>query len=193
MIKAAATAALRMLKPGTSVAAALATRRGSALETWRGLVRDHVGGKAINLDALEDAGLQLRLADVAGTFARDCKTLQEHDEHQAHGDKLQAEAARLLPAQEAALRELERIERDMPRLRQESGSSTWTGIQASYSLSTAQGIRTRHPRLFDDLSANEGEAIAASTLARDEVQPEPQPTGPRAPRGGAVALEASWE
>ena len=189
----AAKAALRMLKGGGDVRTALADRRHGALSEWRELCQAHVNGKAISLDRLEDVGVQLRLADTAGAFARDCQTLTEHAEHLAHGEKLQAEARRMEPIAIAAQAELDRIERETPRLRAEAAQAGWTHVQATYSLSAAQGIRTRHPRLFDDCQAVDGPERAEALMDVDRVPSEPEHIGPRAPAGSAVSLEAAWE
>ena len=192
--KAAQASITRLLKPGHSVAAALAVRRGDALGTWRALVEAHVNGKSIDLDQLETCGLSLRLRDVAQAFENDCKAFREEREFQDTHARAMADADKLQPAADRAKEECEYYANNISRLRTEAQAADWARVGAGYSASHAMALRRKHPRLWNDARTDEGVEVAEARMAVDQVQPEPEEVpAQRAPAGGAQLMEAQWE
>ena len=191
--KAAQASLTRLLKPGQSVAAALAVRRGDALGQWRALVKDSVAGRAIDLDQLETCGLSLRLRDVAQAFESDCAAYREEAEFQDTYARGMAEAGKLQPAADAAKEECEYYANNISRLRTEAQAADWARVGAGYSASHAMALRRKCPRLWDDARADEGVEVAEARMAIDQVQPEPEEL-PK-PQAGSVQStgEAEWE
>ena len=194
LIDAAKASITRLLKPGQSVATALAVRRGDALGTWRALVAANVAGKSIDLDQLETCGLSLRLRDTAGAFEADCKAYREEAEFQATHARAMAHADKLQPAADAAKEECEYYANNISRLRTEAQAADWARVGAGYSAASAMQLRRKCPRLWDDARADEGVEIAEARMAIDQVQPEPEEVpAQRAPAGGTQLMEAEWE
>ena len=194
MIKAAA-GLIKKLTAGQNVHEALARRAQSHLEVWRDLVNSHADGKAIDLSLLESTGNALRLRDTAKCFSTDVAAVIEERSAQESADKTYAHADDLQPMEDAAQKQLRYYLDNFQKIQSEAQQASWVRASAARLAAEAMFIRRKHPRLWSDAFADEGEDVAKGRLAVDEVEPESDPVipTPRAPTGGALELEASWE
>ena len=126
----------------------LKTRRRDALTVWQDSVKLAAAGQEVDVAAIDEAAVALRINDVPGSFESDVLAYQAHQEAVRNYDRLKLEVA---SGAAEFVRNGERVhELDAERMRllAEMRAHEGTSVSAAYAERDVVQAQQRSPRMF---------------------------------------------